>query len=463
MAHYHFIGIGGTGLSAIARVLFERGETVTGSDIIMTPAAQELHQLGIQISIGHDGKNIQHADVVIRSSAVQDINPEVVAAIVNNIPVLKRRDFLEHLTKNKKVIAVAGTHGKTTTTAMAAWCLSQSGFQPSYVIGSVSKNLGNNAAAGSGEYFVIEADEYDNMFLGLKPQILIITNIEHDHPDCFPTETLYRQAFRDLAGQLLPGGYLIACSDNEGVRALIQDLPDSINVITYGKDQNPDLQILKAEYRADSGMTFILRNNTHLLALPETANYTLGIPGFHNTLNASAVIAAAALVGIDPNAVARSLTSFSGSGRRFDILGKVNDVTIIDDYGHHPTEIKATLSAARERFKDEKIWAVWQPHTYSRTQELAEDFIHSFSDCDHVIVTEVYRSREPEQDYSSQILVTAMKHPDKYFKATLEEVEDFLKENLSAGDVLIVFSAGDANQITQNIIKHLQSNEEQHD
>ena len=463
MTHYHFIGIGGTGLSAIARVLFERGEKVTGSDITMSLIAQELQQLGIQISVGHDGKNIQQADIVIRSSAVQDTNPEVVAAIANDIPVLKRRDFLKHFTKDQKVIAVAGTHGKTTTTAMTAWCLSESGLDPSYVIGSVSKNLGKNAAAGKGEYFVIEADEYDHMFLGLSPHILIITNIEHDHPDCFPTKALYQQAFDDLAGQLLPDGYLIACIESEAVRALINDLPDSIHTISYGKDQSADLQIQNAEYKADIGMGFILRNNTHLSALPEMANYRLGIPGFHNALNATAVIAAAALIGVDPAAVSHALASFSGSGRRFDVLGIVRGITIIDDYGHHPTEIKATLSAVRERFKNENIWAVWQPHTYSRTQELAEDFILSFSESDHVIVTEIYKSREPEQDYSSQLLVKAMEHPDKYFKATLEETEDFLKKKLSTGDVLIVFSAGDANQITQNIYQYLQLDEELND
>jgi len=463
MTHYHFIGIGGTGLSAIARVLIERGEMVTGSDTIMTPTTHELHQLGIQIFIGHHRNNIQNADLIIRSSAVQDINPEVVAAMANGIPVLKRRDFLEYLTKDQKVIAIAGTHGKTTTTAMAAWCLSESELNPSYVIGSVSKNLGKNAAAGSGEYFVIEADEYDNMFLGLSPQILIITNIEHDHPDCFPTETIYRQAFHELTDNLIPGGYLIACTDNEGVRALIQDLPESINVITYGKGQTSDLQVQKTEYQADGEMGFMLKNNTDLLALPEIGNYKLGIPGFHNALNATAVIAAAALIGANSGTVSRSLATFSGSGRRFDILGKVNGITVIDDYGHHPTEIKATLAAARERFEEEKIWAVWQPHTYTRTQELAEDFIHSFSDCDHVIVTEIYRSREPEQRYSSQTLVNAMGHADKYFKPTLKETEDFLKEKLQTGDVLIVFSAGDANQITKNIINYLQSNKEKND
>jgi UDP-N-acetylmuramate--alanine ligase len=463
MTHYHFIGIGGTGLSAIARVLFERGEIVSGSDISMTPVTHELHQLGVPIFIGHDRSNIQGADIVIRSSAVQDINPEVVASIANGIPVLKRRDFLKHLTKGYKVIAVAGTHGKTTTTAMAAWCLSQSGFNPSYVIGSVSKNLGKNAAAGSGEYFVIEADEYDNMFLGLSPQILIITNIEHDHPDCFPTETIYRQAFRDLTGQLLPGGYLIACIDNEGVRALIQDLSDSVNVITYGKNQAADLQIQKTEYQAGGKMSFILINNTNLSSLPVTTEYTLGIPGYHNALNAAAVIATTMLIGVNAGNVPLSLASFSGSERRFDILGEVNGITVIDDYGHHPTEIKATLSAARERYKDNNIWAVWQPHTYSRTQELAEDFIHSFSDCDHVIITEIYRSREPQQEYSSQILVNAMEHPDKYYRATLDETEALLREKLCAGDLLIVFSAGDANQITQNIIEYLRFQEEKND
>ena len=459
MTHYHFIGIGGTGLSAIARVLFERGEHVSGSDLCMSPIAEELTTLGISVSEGHNKENIGDANMIIRSSAISDDNPEVLAAIEKDIPVLKRREFLKILTKGKKVIAIAGTHGKTTTTAMTTWCLSESGLEPSYVIGSVSKNLGKNAAAGSGEYFVIEADEYDNMFLGLNPYILVITNIEHDHPDCFPTEQAYCNAFQKLTDKIVLGGYLIAYGDDKNIQALLNNVPESTNVITYGKTAGSDLQILSAAFSDLEKMKVEIKNHAAQPHLPNEMGFSLGLPGLHNALDATAAYAASIIAGADANAIKHALAGFSGSGRRFDILGQVNGVTIIDDYGHHPTEIKATLSAARDMFKEKVIWAVWQPHTYSRTQELYEDFMHAFSDCDHVLVTEIYRSREPLQDYSARQLVDKMPHSDKHFKATLQETEDFLKANLKTGDVLIVFSAGDANQISQNIFEGKSSEE----
>ena len=214
MTHYHLMGIGGTGLSAIARVLFERGNKVSGSDMNLSLLAQELMDQGIRVNIGHDAKNIIGADLIIRSSAIPENNPEIVAALEGKIPLLKRREFLNELTAGSEVIAVAGTHGKTTTTSMITWCLSEMGVDPSYVIGGTVKNLSNNAHSGKGKYFVIEADEYDRMFLGLSPDILVITNIEHDHPDCFPTKEEYFNAFLEISQKIKPTGTLVAFSDN---------------------------------------------------------------------------------------------------------------------------------------------------------------------------------------------------------------------------------------------------------
>jgi len=258
MTHYHLIGIGGTGLSAIARILFEKGHQVSGSDMVLSPLAENFIEMGIKVDIGHDANNVAGADVVIHSSAIPTSNPEIQAALSAGIPVLKRKDFLPTLTENKKVIAVAGTHGKTTTTAMIAWCLSKLGEDPSYVVGGTIKNLGNNAHAGQGDYFVIEADEYDYMFHGLTPDILIVTNIEYDHPDCFPTELEYQKAFFDLINKIKTGGTLIAFSDNPAVKQLLGKAKEKVNVITYGSGEGCTYRIGSIHHVAENGIEFSL-------------------------------------------------------------------------------------------------------------------------------------------------------------------------------------------------------------
>jgi UDP-N-acetylmuramate--alanine ligase len=452
MAHYHFIGIGGVGLSPIARVLLERGHQVSGSDLIMSPAAQELREMGVMVSIGHDAANINNADVIIRSSAIPDTNAEVAAGNAAGIPVIKRVDFLVELTAGKKVIAVAGTHGKTTTTAMIAWCLSQIGLDPSYVIGGISKNLGSNAHAGTGDYFVIEADEYDGMFLGLRPDVLIVTIVEHDHPDCYPTPEFYFEAFRKLTGLVKPGGLLIADSDQSGVRRLLEASTGDIRKITYGTGDTADYRIENITHSSGCGVCFNLRSSSIDPDSLGLQNITLPIPGNHNAHNAAAVLVVAHQLGFPLEKAVSALQKYSGTGRRYDVQGIANGITVIDDYAHHPTEIRATLSAARCQYPDRQIWVVWQPHTYSRTQELINDFKDAFSDCDHVIVTEIYASREKKQNYSSREVVKLMHHPDARQIAELKDVSAYLIDHLMPGDVLLVLSAGDADQISKDVI-----------
>ena len=460
MAHYHFIGIGGTGLSPIARVLLERGQQVSGSDLILSPSAQELRNMGVVVSIGHNAANINNADMIIRSSAIPDTNVEVAAGKAAGIPVIKRVDFLAELTAGKKVIAVAGTHGKTTTTAMIAWCMSQSGLDPSFVIGGISKDLGKNAHAGTGDYFVIEADEYDGMFLGLKPDILIITIIEHDHPDCFPTPESYFDAFRKLTGLINPGGLLIADGDHPGVRRLLDASDPSLHKITYGAIQSADYMIENVTHSSGCGVSFDLRSSSSGPDPLLLQNITLSIPGNHNAHNAAAVLIAAHRLGLPLEKSIAALERYSGTGRRYDLIGTANGVSIINDYAHHPTEIRATLSAARCQYPDRQIWVVWQPHTYSRTRELINDFKDAFNDCDHVIVTEIYASREKKQDYSSREVVKLMRHPDARQIAELKDVSDYLIDHLKPGDVLLVLSAGDADLISENVMDALKTREE---
>jgi len=459
MAHYHLIGICGTGLSAIARVLFERGNMVSGSDMLISPMGQELIDLGISVTIGHDEKNISGADIIIRSSAIPDSNPEVKAALAMDIPVLKRRDFLEDLTAGFKVIAVAGTHGKTTTTAMISWCLSTLGNDPSYVIGGSAKNLGSNAHVGKGEYFIVEADEYDRMFLGLTPDILVITNIEHDHPDCFPTSEEYLNSFFELSQNVKPDGTFIVCLDHPGITQLLAKIEKNQKIITYGTSSDCDYMIENIHHTPGCGVDFEIIKAHPDKSNPKSMPTILSVPGKHNAFNATAALAVVDTIGLSTHKAISALKQFSGTGRRFDILGTEAGITIIDDYAHHPTEIQATTSAARSRYPGKNIWTVWQPHTYSRTQQLLDDFSKSFGKSDHVIVTEIYASREKLRSFSSKTIIENMNHPDARYIAQLQDVSEFLIKNLSSGDVLLVLSAGDANQISQNVLNYFKEKE----
>ena len=463
MTHVHFIGIGGSGLSAIARLLVESGYSVSGSDRVSSPMAQELAGLGVRVDIGHDPSHVQGADLVIRSSAIPDDNLEILAAVAADIPVQKRSEYLGHLMAGRTGIAVAGTHGKTTTTAMLAWTLVSLGLDPSYIIGGVSKNLGSNAHAGKGSIFVIEADEYDRMFLGLKPAMILVTNIEHDHPDCYPTPGGYYQAFVDFVRLLQPGGTLITCRDDPNSAKLLMEVLAGRKVYGYSSLLSANLPLNYKGYQAMNlspndlgGYTYETwyRQEKELSKLTTTS---LQVPGEHNVRNALVVLAAIHQLGLDVDKASQALAAYTGTGRRFDIRGEIDGITIIDDYAHHPTEIRATLAAALTRFSGRRIVAVWQPHTFSRTQALLKEFASSFSDANEVIVTEVYAAREQNNGFSAIQVVHQMGHPNAHFINSLEKVTAHLLCNLQAGDVVLVLSAGDADQISAWLLAGLQS------
>jgi len=461
MSKVHFIGIGGSGLSAIARLLLERGDIVTGSDRVLSPFAAELQKAGATVYIGHHPRNITGADWVIRSSAISDDNPEVKAALLAKIPVYKRADFLGQLMADKVGITVAGTHGKTTTTAMIAWALTELNRDPSFIVGSTLNNLRVNAHAGKGNAFVIEADEYDRMFLGLKPRIEVITNLEHDHPDIYPTfEDMYA-AFEAFVDLLPADGTLIVCADDSGAAALINHArKDGKAVVGYTVQgemtiNSPTwIQARALKPNPMGGFSFDVASN--LTGSLSSVKVDLQIPGVHNVRNALAVLAVIELLGLSSQKAAEALAKFSGTGRRFELRGEVAGVTVIDDYAHHPTEITATLAAARARYPGRRILAVWQPHTYSRTQTLFTEFSRAFKDADEVIVSEVYASREPKQDFTSAEIVSAMPHASARYIGSLKEISHYLIEQLQSGDVLLVLSAGDADQISTDVLAGLQ-------
>lgn len=463
MKHVHLIGIGGTGLSAIALVLLERGVEVSGSDRQLSALARQIEQAGARVMVGHRAENVRGADLVVRSSAVMDDNVEVQAARQAGIPVLKRADFLNELMAGQRGIAVAGTHGKTTTTAMLAWVLASLERDPSYIIGGVAANLGTNAHSGAGPEFVIEADEYDFMFHGLRPQIAVVTNVEHDHPDCFPTSEDFFAAFQVFAGRIQPGGALLACCDDPGAARLLAETAKlDIRRLAYGLSE-AGLPCELPGYRAIRLQPSDLGGFAFEAHLPDgrIVAVALQVPGQHNVRNALAALAVADLLGLNLDQAAAALAAFRGTGRRFELRGEAAGVTVIDDYAHHPTEIRATLAAARARFPGRRIWAVWQPHTYSRTRTLFADFVRAFADADAVVVTEVFAAREPApaDGFSARQVVEAMQlahsgvpQPEPYFAPDLASAARLLLDHLRPGDVVLVLSAGDADRLSGQLL-----------
>ncbi len=470
----HFIGIGGTGLSAIARVLLESGYMVTGSDRSMSPLAHSLQEAGVRVEVGHRAENVTGAQVVVRSSAIPDDNVEVVAALRQAIPVVKRGEFLSGLMEGCFAIAVAGTHGKTTTTGMISWMLTYLDQEPTYITGGVLNNTGTNAHAGTGQAFVIEADEYDRMFLGLKPNLAVITNLEHDHPDCYPTQADFFAAFDEFAMQVKPDGMLVACSDDPGAARLAQRARQRGQVVvTYGLSDSPNgLENRPADYLAQAltpnqrgGMSFRVVCTIEGAGFELDANVKLQLPGKHNVQNALAALAVAHQMHLPVDQAARALGEFRGTGRRFDVRGQVGGITIIDDYAHHPTEIRATIAAARDRYPHSELWIVWQPHTYSRTRLLFHDFVTAFKQADHVVVTDIYGAREkaPEDGFSSQAIVAAIVYPDARYIPSFSEAIAYLAEYMEQGDVLLVLSAGDADQISAGLLALLRERSDRSD
>lgn len=452
----HFIGIGGTGLSAIARVLLERGEHISGSDREASPLGELLSQAGIKVSIGHAAANINGATRVVRSSAVGEDNVEVQAARAKGIPVYKRSEFLEHLLADQQVIAVAGSHGKTTTTAMLAWLLTALNQRPGYIIGSLAANLGANAAAGGGRLFVIEADEYDYMFLGLRPRYALVTNVEHDHPDMFATPADFQAAFERFVDRLQPDGELIACADDAGAAALLAYAADrGFKISSYAHSHEG------ADYRMEISTDEEGYSFTAQYGDEELARVQLQVPGLHNALNALGALAVAHKLGLNMGEAALALADFRGTSRRFEVRGEVAGITVVDDYAHHPSEIRTTLAAARTRYPGRRVVAVWQPHTFSRTQTLAADYASAFADADRVLVLDVYAAREQRPaDFSLEPLVAQL--PNAAFTPTFAQANQTLLAELAAGDVLVVMSAGDAIQLSADVFAALQQKESKH-
>jgi UDP-N-acetylmuramate--alanine ligase len=462
----HLVGIGGSGLSAIARVLMEMGCRVSGSDRAASALTAALADEGATVYVGHRAEQVTGADVLVVSSAIPAHNVELQAARAQGITVLKRADFLGEMMAGRgstepssraqaeglaEVVAVAGAHGKTTTSGMIASVLLAAGYDPTFIVGGQIAHLGTNARAGQGP-FVIEADEYDHTFLGLRPTIAVVTNVEHDHPDCYPTFDEFRAAFEAFADLLPPDGKLIVCGDEPGARALGQRASDQgKSVLRYGLSKGSDWQATNAQANGAGGCDYVALARGELKGLVR-----LRMPGTHNVLNSLAVLAVADVLGVPFEATTQALRGFRGIGRRFEIKGVANGVTVVDDYAHHPTEIRATLAAARENYPGHRIWAMWQPHTFSRVRALLDDFVTAFADADHVIVAPIYAAREKDDlGMSSAGVAARMEHADVRLAASLDEALAFLESGVRSGDVVLTLGAGDGDTVGERLLVRL--------
>ena len=452
--HVYFMGIGGISMSGLAKILIEEGFTISGSDSKESAMTKSLEAEDVRIFYGQKAENIANSDkidVVVYTAAVHPDNPEFIAVKEAGIPMLTRAELLGQIMKEYEIpVAIAGTHGKTTTTSMLSKILLDADLDPTLSIGGIFSDIGGNIRVGKSEYFVTEACEYTNSFLSFFPKISIISNIDADHLDFFKDLDDIRHSFRKFA-QLLPDdGTLIINGDIDNVEEITKDLPCSI--VTYGSDDGCDYYPSDIYYNEQGNPSFI----AHLPG-GDTLDISLAVPGIHNVYNALAAIAVANLLNIDTPHIKSALSRFGGTSRRFEHKGEIGGVTIIDDYAHHPTEIKATLTAA-QNYPHNKIWCVFQPHTYSRTKALLNEFAEALALADHVILADIYAARETDNlGISSKTLrdkIVALGHECNYFP-TIEgfgEIEKFLLQNCTKGDLLITMGAGDVVKIGDELL-----------
>ncbi len=434
----HFVGIGGIGMSGIAEVLVNLGYQVSGSDLKASPATERLQSMGAAIRLGHDAGCIEGAQAVVISSAVRSDNPEVLAAHAAKIPVIPRGEMLSELMRMKQGVAVAGSHGKTTTTSMIAQVLSAAGLDPTIVIGGKLNILGSNAKLGKGQLLVAEADESDGSFLLLNPTLAVITNIDREHLDHYRDLDAICDAFQTFANKVPFYGAVFLCMDD----ANASNLRPRINrrVVTYGT--NPQVEIRARDIRQEG-----FRTTFHVTADGvDLGGFSLGVPGHHMVLNALAAIGVALELNVGVESIRESLAAFTGAERRFTSKGEKDGVLVVDDYGHHPTEIAATLKAARKGFPARRIVAAFQPHRYTRTQALMEEFGRAFFEADVVLLTDIYPASEPPLPgvTGEALAETLRRHGqrDVRFVADVEELPKELKVVTQPGDLVITFGAG---------------------
>lgn len=463
--HIHFVGIGGSGMSGIAEVLLNLGYQISGSNLSDNAATKRLSELGATVHIGHADTHIASADAVVTSSAIKPDNPEVIAARARNIPVVPRAMMLAELLRLRQGIAIAGTHGKTTATSLIASVLAQAEMDPTFVIGGRLEAAGSHAKLGSGEFIVVEADESDASFLYLQPVLAVVTNIDADHMETYDHDfSRLKQAFVDFVQHLPFYGMAILCVDDANVREIIPAISKPIT--TYGLSDTAQIRATDISHcSGQMRFTALIGVNGKTRKL----NITLNLPGLHNVQNALAAIAVGNEVGVPDASIIKALTGFKGVGRRFQRCGEIklakNDsnncgsFTLVDDYGHHPVEIAATIAAARGAFPGRRLMVAFQPHRYTRTRDVFEDFVKVLSTADVLLLTEVYSAGEsPIVAADGKSLVRAIRVQGKVepiFVETVEELPAAIFSIVQDGDVVLVMGAGSVGSVAQNLASSL--------
>ena len=437
--HIYFVGIGGIGMSGIAELLLNLKYRVSGSDRKISEITRRLEKLGATVFEGHDGNNISGADVIVTSSAISSDNPEVIAAHIAKIPVIPRAEMLAELMRLKYSIAIAGAHGKTSTTSLVATVLSKGGFDPTIVIGGKLKSIGTNAKLGQGDFIVAEADESDGSFLKFSPTIAVVTNIDREHLDFYKDLENIKNVFLDFIERIPFYGLAVLCLDNECVQNLIPKIKKRFT--TYGLSIQADFQARQVTFDGPKSRFSVYHREDKI------GDINLNLPGIHNVNNSLASIAVGVELGVPFNKIKEALESVEGVQRRLELKGEVDGVSVMDDYGHHPTEIKSTLAAVKESWPGHRIAVIFQPHRYTRTQALFDEFARSFYQSDILLVLPIYSAGEKKiEGVNSHTLYESIKdHGHKhvfYFEET-EAAVCHLKENLKKGDILLTLGAGD--------------------
>ena len=451
MRKIHFVGVGGSGMSGIAEVLVNLGYEVSGSDIAVSPTIERLKKAGVKISIGHKEENIESCDVVVVSTAIDESNAEVKMALQTGIPVIPRAEMLGELMRFQKGIAIAGTHGKTTTTSLVSAVLIADGMDPTFVVGGQVNSAGANAKLGKGEYLVAEADESDASFLNLKPEMAVVTNIDADHMSTYKGDfSVLKQTFIAFLQNLPFYGLAVLCIDDENVQAIRADIHKP--VMTYGLADQADFRAFNIEQKGLFMHFDVLRPN-----IDKPLHIELALPGVHNVLNALSAIAIAHHLEVSDKAVVKALKEFQGIGRRFQILGDIDvkggKALLVDDYAHHPVELNATLSAATGCWPERRLVVVFQPHRYSRTRDLFDDFVYVLADYENLVICDVYPAGEEEisgaggSDLCRAIRARGTAEP--IFVPDAEELASVLAPVLKPDDVVITLGAGSIGRISR--------------
>ena len=450
--HVHLVGIGGAHMSAIGRILLSRGHEVSGSDLRATSVTETMASLGARVVIGpHKAENVGDAGLVVTTSAAIGVNPELEEARARGIPLLKRADMVAKLMDGKTSIGVAGCHGKSTTSGLIASILAGAGRNPTYLIGAEVPGLGTNAAAGTGEHVVVEADEYDRAFLSYHLDVAVVTNVEADHLDYYGTWEAVQEAFRQFAGQVK--GTLILCADNDEALSLREYAAPGVQVVTYGLEPGADWKTARDITNIADGQGFKAYRSGKAFG-----GFITPLAGRHMVQNALGAIAACAVVGLSVNEIRPAIAAYGGVKRRFERVGEVNGIVVMDDYAHHPTEIAALASAARTRFPGRRIVAMFQPHTYARSRYLLEGFKGCFKGFDRLFILETYAAREAIADGMTGAQLAAELHdPEPGYAETFDAGADMVAAELQPGDVFFTVGAGDVDAVGPRVLERLRA------